>query len=64
MTLGQFKLLFQMNYSAENTPVRALEEATYINFVDFLDKCEGISKFCIHFINFSVYIQKEIFVST
>ncbi len=48
--IGQFKELFKVVYSDRNTPERAAEEATYINFVDFIEKCEGklLQFHCFH----------------
>lgn len=34
------KQLFHVMYSCANSPEREKEEATYIQFVDYLDKCE------------------------
>ena len=32
-------------YSQEGTPERQQEEASYINFMDFLDRCQGIASY-------------------
>ena len=39
--IGILKDLFEVNYSPTGTKERDLEEATYIYFADFLDRCEG-----------------------
>lgn len=41
ITSGYIKQLLQKKYSDKNTPERSAEEATYFNFVMFLDECEG-----------------------
>lgn len=33
--------LFKVDYCSSDSPCRQREEATYIAFVDYIDKCEG-----------------------
>ena len=40
--LACVKGLFVVQYSDKNSPHRSEEEVTYMNFVDFLDECEGM----------------------
>ena len=40
--LAKLREVFHVQYSCKESPLRQVEEATYINFVDFVDKCEGI----------------------
>jgi hypothetical protein len=36
------KTLFKVKFSEKGSNVRAMEEQTYVFFVDFMDECEGM----------------------
>ena len=40
--LAKLQEVFHVQYSCKESPLRQVEEATYNNFVDFVDKCEGM----------------------
>ena len=40
-SLADVKSLFQFEFSEEGSNELAAENQTYINFIDFLDECEG-----------------------
>ena len=42
------KSLFNTVFSGKNTPERKIEEVTYMNFIHYLDECEGT--------NFNIYV--------
>ena len=62
MFLDEFKELFRTIYSEKNTPERPLEVATYITFVDFLEKCEG--KLSLAYFSCKFSIKEVMFVLT
>ena len=37
-----FKKLLLPDFSGKGTPTKRQEEATYMNFLDFVEECEGI----------------------
>lgn len=39
--IEDFRQLFQVEYAPRDSTVRPDEEATYIKFIDFIEKCEG-----------------------
>ena len=43
----RIKSLFKVQFSEKGSNVRAMEEQTYVFFVDFMDECEGIHVYTI-----------------
>ena len=41
LSLADVKSLFQFEFSEEGSNELAAENQSYINFIDFLDECEG-----------------------
>ena len=42
MHAERMKSLFKAKFSEKGSNVRAMEEQTYVFFVDFMDECEGM----------------------
>ena len=43
----RMKSLFKVKFSEKGSNVRAMEEQTYVFFVDFMDECEGMHVYMI-----------------
>ncbi len=50
VSFRNIKRVFEVQYSLEGTEERK-EEATYINFIDFLEKCAGVMNVIIIMLN-------------
>ena len=56
------KNLFSVKYSDKGSEYRPAEEQTYINYVDFLDECEGIGVLDYVGYHFWVYVDADHFL--
>ena len=41
MTIDNLKTIFKVKYADKGSLYRPVQEQTYINYIDFLDECEG-----------------------
>lgn len=55
-----FKKSLHVHFSESGTHAREIEEATYINFMDFLDECEGIFWLLVHCVSYSLTLINTI----